>query len=124
MVRRSLEDPAAFALEWDAVTETEVSPWYWNQLAVDRARLATMDALREGREDAGSALLPRQFEAASRAMLHDADVLRGVIESLTGLALPQEVFARPGMWERVEAAATEGFAFPGPSRDELLRLLS
>ena len=100
VVRRSLEDPAAFALEWDAVTEAEVSPWYWNQLAVDRARLASMDALREGLEDAEPALLPQEFEAASRAMLHDADVLRGVIESLTGLALPQEVFARPGMWER------------------------
>ena len=57
-------------------------------------------------------------------MLYDADVFRGVLESLTCLALPQEVFARPGMWERVEAAATEPFPFPGPSRAELLALLA
>jgi 2-polyprenyl-6-methoxyphenol hydroxylase-like FAD-dependent oxidoreductase len=124
VARVALDDPTTFAVQWDAVTEAELAPWYWNQLAVDQARLATMAANRDGGDGTLPALLPGEYEAASRAMLCDADVLRGVIESLTCLALPQEVFARPGMWDRVEAAATDGFPFPGPSRDELLRLLA
>jgi 2-polyprenyl-6-methoxyphenol hydroxylase-like FAD-dependent oxidoreductase len=126
VVRSSLDDPDAFALEWDAVTEAEVAPWYWNQLAADQARLASMNAAREGGRASGEAgvPLPPEYEAAGRAMLQDAEVFRGVIESITCLALPQEVFSRPGMWERVEAAAGEATVFPGPSRQELLALLA
>jgi len=126
LVRTSFEDPLTFAMEWDAVTEAELAPWYWNQLAVDQARLKTMAATRECQDGEVStpALLPAEFDLASRAALYDPDVLRAVIESLTCLALPQDVFARPGIWDRVEAAATDGLPFPGPSRDELLRLLA
>ena len=37
-------------------------------------------------------------------MTVDADVFRGAMEIIGCLALPQEVFARPGFAERVEAA--------------------
>ena len=57
-------------------------------------------------------------------MFYDADVFRGVLETTGCLALPQEVFARPGLWDKVEAAAGEPLAIPGPSREELLRLLA
>ena len=126
VVGSSLDDPAAFATEWDAVTEGELAPWYWNQRAEDRARLAAMAALRDGREGASDApvVLPPRYEAASRAAAHDAEVFRGLIECVTCLALPQEVFARPGMTERVEAAATDRSPFPGPSREQLLTLLA
>ncbi len=58
------------------------------------------------------------------AMFHDADVFRGVFETVGCLALPQEVFARPGLWEKVEAAAGKPLALPGPSRKDLLGLLA
>jgi 2-polyprenyl-6-methoxyphenol hydroxylase-like FAD-dependent oxidoreductase len=127
VVRSSLGDPHGFALEWDTVTESEIAPWYWNQIAADRSRLAEIDAVREGRAPNVKTVvpLPPEFEAVARAALFDADVFRALIETIGCLALPQEVFARPGLWDRVEAAAPdEPFAIPGPSRDELLALLA
>ena len=40
-------------------------------------------------------------------MAHDADVFRAGLEIVGCLALPQEVFARPGLAERVLGAAGE-----------------
>jgi hypothetical protein len=57
-------------------------------------------------------------------MLYDADVFRAVLETVGCLALPEEVFARPGLWDKVVATAGEPIAIPGPSREELLRLLA
>jgi 2-polyprenyl-6-methoxyphenol hydroxylase-like FAD-dependent oxidoreductase len=127
VVHSSLDDPYRFACEWDAVTESEIAPWYWNQIAADRARLAEINAVREGRAANVKTVvpLPPEFEAVARAAPFDADVFRGLIETLGCLALPQEVFARPGLWDKVEAAApAEPFAIPGPNREQLLALLA
>jgi flavin-dependent dehydrogenase len=126
VVRSSLGDPRTFAIKWDAVTEAELAPWYWTQLAADQARLEQIAAVREGRAETVRTILPLppEFEAAARAMFYDADVLRGVFETVGCLTLPQEVFARPGLWEKVEAAAREPLALPGPSGKELLELLA
>ena len=126
VVRSSLDQPAAFADEWDAVTEAELTPWYWNQLAADQARLEKLAAVREGRAQAVDTIppLPPQFELAGRAMLYDADVFRAVLETVTCLALPQEVFTRSGVWEKVERSAGEPLALPGPTREQLLGLLA
>jgi 2-polyprenyl-6-methoxyphenol hydroxylase-like FAD-dependent oxidoreductase len=122
---RSFDDPVTLALEWDRVTETELAPYYWNQLAADHARLEAMAALREGRAvDTRSVNLPPQYADAARAMLYDADVFRAVLETLGCLALPEEVFARPGMWDKVQATAGEPISLPGPTRNELLALLA
>src|SRR4029453_19089069 len=71
---RSFRDPLSFALDWDHVTETDLAPFYWNQLAADHARLEDMAALREGRNiDVRMSILPPQYADAARAMLYDAD---------------------------------------------------
>lgn len=108
------------------MTETELAPFYWNQLEADRARHDTMAALREGHKVSGSeqSILPPAYCDAARAMLYDPDVFRGVLETVGCLALPQEVFARPGMWDKVESTPGEPFAIPGPTRKELLTLLA
>jgi 2-polyprenyl-6-methoxyphenol hydroxylase-like FAD-dependent oxidoreductase len=127
VVRSSVGDPYGFAIEWDAVTESEIAPWYWNQIAADRARLAEINAVREGRATNVKTVvpLPPEFEAVARAAPFDADVFRALLETVGCLALPQEVFARSGLWSKVEAAAPdESFALPGPTRDELLALLA
>lgn len=118
VARASLADPRTFAGDWDAVTEAELAPWFWTQLAADRARLEQLAAVREGRAEAVTTIppLPPEYEAAARAMFHDADVLRAVLETVSCLALPKEVFSRPGIWEKVKAAAREPVALPGPSR--------
>jgi 2-polyprenyl-6-methoxyphenol hydroxylase-like FAD-dependent oxidoreductase len=127
VVHESLDDPHDFALAWDAVTEAEIAPWYWNQLATDRARLEELAAVREGRMAAVKTgiPLPPQFELAGRAAGFDPDVFRALLETVGCLALPQEVFARPGLWDKVLAAAPdEPMAMPGPTREELLALLA
>ena len=55
----------------------------------------------------------------------DPDVFRGSLETAMCLALPEEVFARPGFMDRVRAV-TPGppMRMPGPDRTELLELLA
>ncbi len=122
VVRSSLDDPAAMALEWDEVTERVVTPFFRNQIAADRARLEEMDALRDGRQPPEPDV---HRDALGAAAMEDADVFRGLVEIATCLALPDEVLARPGVAAKVEARIGErGPAFPGPTREELLALLA
>jgi 2-polyprenyl-6-methoxyphenol hydroxylase-like FAD-dependent oxidoreductase len=46
---RGLDDPVAFAAEWDEVTNKTVEPWYRDTLAYDRHRLAEIEAGIEGK---------------------------------------------------------------------------
>jgi hypothetical protein len=68
-----------------------------------------------------------QFQQAfGVAMLYDPDVFRGMMEFISMMALPEQVFARPGFADRVVAVADghEAFAPPGPSRPDLLKALA
>jgi 2-polyprenyl-6-methoxyphenol hydroxylase-like FAD-dependent oxidoreductase len=122
VVRASLDDPVELARAFDEVTEREVAPFYRTQLAADRARIAEMDALRAGRE-------PPPPDPARTGLLtaaaYDADAYRALLETVTCLATPDEVLARPGMAERLAAHAGESPPVPlGPDRCQLLELLS
>jgi 2-polyprenyl-6-methoxyphenol hydroxylase-like FAD-dependent oxidoreductase len=122
VLRAHPDDPLAFAHAWDAETEEKVSPFYWNQIAADRERIAEMHALRDGADPAAPDPLMTKF---GTAMARDADVFRAYVEVLTCLALPQEVFARPGMTEKIEAlGSAEPMKLPGPERAQLLDLLA
>ena len=127
VVRDHLGDPHGFAEAWDAVTEAEFTPWYRATITVDRARIAEIDSIRTGApvsppDDPGAAVRA----ALPAAILHDPDVFRAVMEIVGCLTLPQEVFARPNLAERVLelAAANEAPPTRGPSRGELLRLVA
>jgi len=92
VARRQINDPEAFSRDYDAETEREVGPFYRNQIAADRARIAEMNALEEGTPvPAPNPIMARLLVAASR----DADVFRGMLEIAMCVALPQEVIARP-----------------------------
>jgi hypothetical protein len=123
VVRAHLDDPLALTLAQDAMTETRVTPWYRNTVEFDRKRTAQINATIQGRST------PQPRDPASAlpvAMMYDADLFRAGIEIFSLLALPQEVMARPGVTDRImEVAGThEAVAPPGPSRDEVLRLLA
>jgi 2-polyprenyl-6-methoxyphenol hydroxylase-like FAD-dependent oxidoreductase len=125
LVRDHLDDPATFAAEWDARTERDVAPFVRNQLAADSARIAEMDAVRHGRPPAppADAAMAKLIAAAGG----DPDAFRGLLDIFLCTALPQEVFARPGMTDRIEKACAE--APPprrpaGPDRAQLLALLA
>lgn len=121
-VRTDIDDPEGFVRAWDDVTEGDVAPFYWNQITADRARVAEMDALRRGEEpparDATAA-------AMAAAMLRDPDVFRGLLEISGCLAVPEEVFGRPGFMDKVSAhAGARTWAPPGPDRGALLDLVA
>lgn len=67
--------------------------------AADRARIAEMTALRNGVEPPARNSAMDRFTIAAG---HDADVLRALIETSLCLALPQEVFERPGIKEKID----------------------
>ncbi|MGH3799855.1 MAG: hypothetical protein ACRDTD_06950 [Pseudonocardiaceae bacterium] len=126
VVRGYLDDPAALARVWDERTEQYVAPYYWNQIAADRARLAQMNAqmnaLRNGLEPPTPDSLMARFATAAG---YDADVFRGLIETVLCLTLPQEVLERPGIKDKIgELGEGTRMRIPGPDRDQLLRLLS
>jgi 2-polyprenyl-6-methoxyphenol hydroxylase-like FAD-dependent oxidoreductase len=121
-VRDGVDDADAFVRRFDAATEADVTPFYRNQIAADRVRIAEMDAIRRGS-------VPPPLDPAMAAILSamptEAVVFRGVIETLTCLALPQEVFVRPEFQAAVAPYAGQTPSpLPGPSRDELVALAS
>lgn len=122
LVREHLDDPAAFASAWDAETEEFVTPFYRNQIRVDRARVAEIDALRSGLAPPTPDPRTARILAAAAS---DGTVFRGLTETVQCLALPREVFERPYIRERVEQAdLTPQPGMPGPDRAQLLQLLT
>jgi 2-polyprenyl-6-methoxyphenol hydroxylase-like FAD-dependent oxidoreductase len=122
VVRDHLGEPAAFAAAWDECTQRVVTPFYEAQRAADRARIAEMTALAEGREPP-----PRDPEIVrfTAAAMHDPVLFRGLLEIGLSLALPREVLARPGMSERIERlGSVQPVLLPGPDRARLLELLA
>jgi 2-polyprenyl-6-methoxyphenol hydroxylase-like FAD-dependent oxidoreductase len=127
IARAHLDDPREFADAWDAATEAEFTPWYRATIAVDRARVAEMEALRRAEEpqqpaDAATALRARFPVAAGR----DPDLFRALMEIVGCLTLPSDVFARPGVADRILELTDENDPPqpPGPTRAELLELLA
>ncbi|MGO8960605.1 MAG: FAD-dependent oxidoreductase [Streptosporangiaceae bacterium] len=121
-VRAHLDDPAGFARAWDVSTEQLVGPFYQNQIKADRARLAAMSALREGREWSPPASIMARLTAAAS---NDADVFRALTETVLCLALPEEVIERPRIREHIEQSGCHAPPpAPGPDRAALLQLLT
>ena len=121
-VRTSLDDSEALVREFDELTERDVAPFFFNQIAADRARIAEMDALR-----AGEAPPPPNpvMQKVFAALPYDSEVFRGMMETIMCLSFPQDVLARPGFMQRVEAQSDkQPFVAPGPNREELLALLA
>jgi 2-polyprenyl-6-methoxyphenol hydroxylase-like FAD-dependent oxidoreductase len=118
-------DPLVFAEAWDAITEQESTPWYRETLDEDRARLAEMEALREGREPPPPSEATVLRDALITAALGDADLFRTYLDSRACIARLGESLADPAAAARVFelAAGQTPLAFPGPDREELLGLL-
>jgi 2-polyprenyl-6-methoxyphenol hydroxylase-like FAD-dependent oxidoreductase len=113
VVRQHINDPGAFSIDFDAETERRVGPFYRNQIAADRVRIAEMNALEEGAPlPAPNPVMAKLLFASSE----DADVLRGLIEMAMCVALPQEVVARP----KVAAKLAELDGHPLPPNPNII----
>ena len=120
-LRAQPDDALGFAHAYDEATEDVVAPYYWNQIKADRLRVAEMTALRDGLEPPPPDPRVTRFWTAA---MRDADVFRGLIETITCLATPQQGLARPQIAAKVAEMGTDDtFALPGPDRNQLLTLL-
>jgi 2-polyprenyl-6-methoxyphenol hydroxylase-like FAD-dependent oxidoreductase len=127
LVREEIEDPAQFALGWDACTETHLMPWYRDTVNEDRTRLRELEALRRGEPPPRSEGPAAAIAAALPAAIpNDPDVFRAFVETRACLSTLRDVLARPGMAERILALAEthEPVRPPGPDREQLLALLA
>jgi 2-polyprenyl-6-methoxyphenol hydroxylase-like FAD-dependent oxidoreductase len=122
VVRDHAGDADALVRAMDEATEAEVTPFYRAQINADRARFAEMDALRRGEEPPPP---EPQAAAIAGAVMRDPDVFRAMLEAGMCLARPDEVFRRPDVMAKVEAAGrTRVWKMPGPDRQALLDLVS
>jgi 2-polyprenyl-6-methoxyphenol hydroxylase-like FAD-dependent oxidoreductase len=121
-VRDHLDDPATLARAFDDGTERQVAPFYWSQVAADRARIAQMTALRENRSWSPPV---SPMTGLANGAPHDADLFRAMVETVTCLAPMQEVLERPDLLDKLDRWSREPVPDPpGPDRQQLLSLLS
>jgi 2-polyprenyl-6-methoxyphenol hydroxylase-like FAD-dependent oxidoreductase len=130
VVRSHVADPGEFASAWDAVTESELTPWYRETVAEDRARRRYMAALRAGREPeapGGTAGRRLALVAAART---NADAFRAYLANRSCFALERELWQDPGVATLAsgargsEARGSGGPRMPGPDRERLLGLIA
>ena len=122
----SIDFPMELAQRWHEVTEATVEPYYRATLDFDRHRLAEIDAGIEGKVyDPGDPSY-EMSQALAVASLKDPEVFRGFLEIVGVMANPDEVFARPGMFDKVVELGAGWRDEPSlaPSRAELLAVVA
>ena len=121
-----LDDPAAFAGAFHAATAETVEPWYRATLTADRHRLGEIEAGVRGDVYDSQDPAYELDKALNVAAGRDPDCMRALFDIGFVLRPPHEVFARPGLRDKVLELgsgwrAEESF---GPGREELLALAS
>lgn len=120
-----VKDPFTLAIECDRLTRQRLLPWYRNTVYLENQRAAQIAAVIEGRSgenppDPAAAPLMDLLAAMTR----DADVFRAYLEMVAMLAPPQEIMTRPGLADKITGGRRDPWIAPGPSRGELLKMLS
>ena len=129
VLRETQGDARRFAEEFDRRTEAEIAPWYHAQIALDRARFAEIEALREGRQPPPPAgELARGILSLFSAIGAHPDLFRAALEYVGTITPVQQILARPDVAEGIRAARAAMPAgpprpLPGPDRQQLLDLV-
>lgn len=121
-----LDDPAAFAEAFHAATARTVEPWYRATLATDRYRLAEIESgVRGGTYDPQDSQY-QLGKALGAAAGQDPDCLRAYLDIWLVLRTPGEVFARPGLLDKILQLGSgwRDVEPLGPGREQLLALAS
>ncbi|WP_116452985.1 FAD-dependent oxidoreductase [Blastococcus litoris] len=119
-VAEHLDRPGDLALVHDDATERTLTPFYRAQMAMDEARHAEMEALRQGRQPPA----PDPFSARLQtAAMVDADVFRALLATVQCLTPPQEAFTRPDVLARITAQEPAPPS-PGIPRERLLEFVA
>jgi 2-polyprenyl-6-methoxyphenol hydroxylase-like FAD-dependent oxidoreductase len=123
VIREHVQNPLELALAHDAMTTSRLVPWYASTVQFDRLRTAQITAAISGRP---APPVQGPSAALAVAMMHDATQFRAGLEITSLLALPEQVFARPGVVDRVMKLADihPPVEPPCPSRSELVTMLA
>lgn len=123
-VRDHLDDLDALAMSFHERTTEQVLPFHDSTTKIDRRRVDEMRIYRDGgtpeRTD------EQKFaDVLGAAVGRDATATRLYGEIFSCLATPDQIFARPGVFEHVLglAATVTPEPLPGPTRSELLELV-
>ncbi len=120
----ALDDRAGFARAWHDTIQETVEPLYRDTLAFDRHRLAEIDAQIAGvpyeTDDPGWLL----GEALGAAASKSPDLLRAFLDIVGLNERGVDVLARPGIAEQAIELGADTDPAPGPSRTELLAIIS
>lgn len=116
--------PAELSEAFAAATAATVEPWYQSTLSFDRHRLGEMAAEAEGTEYNPGDPAYEMSKALAAASSRDPDVLRAFLDVVGVLHTPEDVFARPGLFEKVvELGGDWRGAEPlGPDRAALVKM--
>jgi 2-polyprenyl-6-methoxyphenol hydroxylase-like FAD-dependent oxidoreductase len=127
-LRHLLEDPPSDPVElsrsWHDATMDAVEPWYRGTLSFDQGRLAQIHA-----EIDGKPFEPEPEYEMTMALMtaanKDPEMLRTFLDIAGVIAAPEEVFARPGLFEKVIelGGGWRDEQLPGLSREELLAVV-
>ena len=129
-LRAHADNPRALVEDFDRRTEAEMAPWYQAQIAVDRARFAEMEAVREGRERPKPATeLGRRIGELMSLLGADPDLFRAALEYVATITPIQKILDRPDVVQRTAAAreAVKNTPRPpsaGPTREQLLHMVT
>jgi 2-polyprenyl-6-methoxyphenol hydroxylase-like FAD-dependent oxidoreductase len=119
-------DPEKLARRFDEATTTVVEPLYRMTVGFDRHRLAEIAADVDGTPYVTDD--PRWLvgKATFAASLTDPDITRAYLSLASLLVTPDELFATPGLVDRVLqlGAGAPNYPLPGPSRQELLATIA
>jgi 2-polyprenyl-6-methoxyphenol hydroxylase-like FAD-dependent oxidoreductase len=119
-------DPEKLARRFDEATTTVVEPLYRMTVGFDRHRLAEIAADVDGTPYVTDD--PRWLvgKATFAASLIDPDITRAYGSLAALLVTPDELFATPGLVDRVLrlAAGAPGYPLQGPTRQELLATIA
>ena len=129
VLRETAGDSAACVEQFHARTEQDITPWYQAQIAVDRARFADIEALREGRVPQPPSGLAADIRRLFSTMLVDPDLFRAALEYVGTITPIQQILRRPDVNQRIDAARArlQGAPpprLPGPDRKQLLELVA
>lgn len=118
-----LDDPRAFALAFDDVTERVMTPWYRSTIWQDRERLASMRAEAGGPPHEPDALWT-DLAKLGAVMMSDLDLAVAWLNSSAALfETPETMLQNPDVKAKLEAVG-EVPPHAGPSREELLSLVA
>lgn len=130
VLQRGDTNPYALAEEFHEITETEIGPWFWSQIAADRARVAEITAVREGRPPPPPVdELAELIGDLGRFTPADPDIARANLEYIGTLTPIQEIADRSDLRDKLAAVKQSAKdapppAVPGPDRAQLLELVS